>query len=79
MFSPGYPVKTPNFTMPYSSRVVALFKNGARTFLLREGATFTDLADGIESLGERNQGEPISIHVLFDYPDMRSMHQTAIN
>lgn len=68
MFSPEPTLQNSSFAMPYSSRVVALFKDGAQTFLLANGATLTELAGRIDALGVRHQGAPIAIHVQFDYP-----------
>ncbi len=59
MFSPvSAAQKTPNVT--------AIFKDGAQSFLMPEGATLGELAVLIDALGSRYDDTPISIHVHFE-------------
>src|SRR5271169_2143847 len=45
------------------SRVTVAFADGPLSFLLSKDATFEDLADRLERLGERRRGKPIAIDV----------------
>jgi hypothetical protein len=45
------------------SRVTVAFADGPLSFLLSKGATFEDLADRLQHLGERHRGKPITIDV----------------
>jgi hypothetical protein len=45
------------------SRVTATFADGALSFMLSEDATFEDLADRLDRLGERRHGKPVAIEV----------------
>ena len=45
------------------SRVTVTFADGARSFMLSEDATFEDLADRLDRLGERRHGKPVAIEV----------------
>jgi hypothetical protein len=45
------------------SRVTVTFADGALSFMLSEDATFEDLADRLNRLGERNHGKPVAIEV----------------
>jgi hypothetical protein len=45
------------------SRVTVTFAEGALSFMLSEGATFEDLADRLDRLGERHHGKPVAIEV----------------
>lgn len=47
------------------TRVTALFEGGALSFLLPGGATFEDLADRVDQLGARVDGQVIAIKVRF--------------
>lgn len=58
---------------PQASHVTALFRDGAQSFFLREGATLAELAGQINVLGIRHEGAPIAIHVQFDTPSSRSL------
>jgi hypothetical protein len=45
------------------SRVTVTFADGALSFMLSEDATFEDLADRLDRLGERRHGKPVAIEV----------------
>ena len=45
------------------SRVRVAFEDGALSFMLSKDATFEDLADRLDRLGEPRYGRPISIEV----------------
>ena len=45
------------------SRVTVAFEDGALSFMLSKRATFEDLADRLDRLGERHHGKPVSIEV----------------
>ena len=45
------------------SRVTVAFQDSALSFMLSKGATFEDLADRLDRLGERHQGKPVAIEV----------------
>ena len=45
------------------SRVRVAFENGALSFMLPKDATFEDLADRLDRLGERHHGKPVAIEV----------------
>jgi len=45
------------------SRVTVMFADGALSFMLSEDATFEDLADRLDRLGERPHGKPVAIEV----------------
>jgi hypothetical protein len=45
------------------SRVTVTFADGALSFMLSEEATFEDLADCLDRLGERHHGKPVAIEV----------------
>ena len=62
-----------SFQMPKSLQphVLALFNDGADSFVLPRGTTLEELADRIHNLGERHAGAPIAIHVHFDGPASR--------
>jgi hypothetical protein len=45
------------------SRVTVAFEDGALSFMLSKDATFEDLADRLDRLGERRYGRPIAIEV----------------
>lgn len=51
-----------------SSHVIVRFGDGVHSFLLRDGATLTELADCIEDLGAQHDGAPLSIDVEFTLP-----------
>lgn len=44
-------------------QVMALFADNALSFGLSTGATFADLADRLEQLGERHMGMPTAIYL----------------
>ena len=44
-------------------RVTVTFADGALSFMLSEDATFEDLADRLDRLGERHPGKPVAIEV----------------
>jgi hypothetical protein len=44
-------------------RVTVTFPDGALSFMLSEDATFEDLADRLDRLGERHHGKPVAIEV----------------
>ncbi len=46
-----------------SSQVVALFPDGVTSFILSNGATFADLADRLDHLGEWHLGAPTAIYL----------------
>jgi hypothetical protein len=45
------------------SQVTVAFADGPLSFLLSKDATFEDLADRLQHLGERHRGKPITIDV----------------
>jgi len=45
------------------SRVTVAFEDSVLSFMLSEDATFEDLADRLDRLGERHRGKPIAINV----------------
>jgi hypothetical protein len=45
------------------NRVTVAFADGPLSFLLSKDATFEDLADRLDRLGERHHGKPIAISV----------------
>ena len=45
------------------SRVTVAFEDGALSFMLSKRATFEDLADRLDRLGERHHGKPVAIEV----------------
>ena len=45
------------------SRVTVAFEDGALSFMLSKDATFEDLADRLDRLGERHHGKPVAIQV----------------
>jgi hypothetical protein len=47
------------------SRVTVAFEDSALSFMLSKDATFEDLADRLDRLGERHHGMPIAIEVKF--------------
>ena len=47
------------------SRVRVAFEEGALSFMLSKDATFEDLADRLDRLGELHCGKPITIEVKF--------------
>jgi hypothetical protein len=48
------------------SRVTALYKDNARSFSLKGGATLGDLADRLAQIEESNGRKPTAIEVKFD-------------
>jgi hypothetical protein len=48
-----------------TNRVVALYAGSALSFGLSKTATFADLADRVERLGERHIGTPTAIYMKF--------------
>ena len=45
------------------SRVTVAFEDSALSFMLSKDATFEDLADRLDRLGERHDGKPVAIEV----------------
>ena len=45
------------------NRVTVAFEDGALSFMLSKDATFEDLADRLDRLGERHHGKPVIIEV----------------
>jgi hypothetical protein len=45
------------------SRVTVTFADGALSFTLSKDATFEDLADRLDRLGERHHGAPVAIDI----------------
>jgi hypothetical protein len=45
------------------SRVTVAFEDRALSFILSKDATFEDLADRLDRLGERHHGKPIAVEV----------------
>jgi hypothetical protein len=45
------------------SRVTVAFEDSVLSFMLSEDATFEDLADRLDRLGERHHGKPTAINV----------------
>ena len=45
------------------SRVTVAFEDGALSFMLSKDATFEDLADRLDRLGERHHRKPVAIEV----------------
>jgi hypothetical protein len=48
---------------PSRVTVAVAFEDGALSFVLSNGATFEDLADRLDRLGERHYGKPVAIAV----------------
>jgi hypothetical protein len=51
---------------PRQPQIKVLFEDGAHYFLLRQGATLSELADQIEVLRSSHADAPLAIHVEFD-------------
>jgi hypothetical protein len=47
------------------NQVVALYADSALTFDLSKTATFADLADRVDRLGEQHSGAPTAIYMKF--------------
>lgn len=47
------------------SRVTVAFEDGALSFMLSKDATFEELADRLDRLGERRRGKALAIAVKF--------------
>ena len=47
----------------WRSRVTVAFEDRALSFMLSKDATFEDLADRLDRLGERHHGKPVAINV----------------
>ena len=45
------------------SRVTVAFEDGALSFMMSKDASFEDLADRLDSLGERHHDKPVIIEV----------------
>jgi hypothetical protein len=58
---------------PHPPHVMALFNDGADSFLLSRGATLAELAEFIDELGSRHGGAPVAVNVQFDPPGLRIM------
>jgi hypothetical protein len=52
-----------------SSQVSALFANSEVSFSLLKGATFADLADSFDQLGDRDLGRALAIYLRFGVTD----------
>jgi hypothetical protein len=52
-----------------SSQVSALFANSEISFSLLKGATFADLADSFDQLGDRDRGRALAIYLRFGVGD----------
>ena len=52
-----------------TNQVMALFADGSNSFSLSKGATFADLADRLDHLGERHIGRPTAIYLKVAAPD----------
>jgi hypothetical protein len=48
-----------------TNQVMALFADSAFSFSLSNGATFADLADQLDLLGQRHIGSPTAIYLKF--------------
>ncbi len=57
--------------------VTALFRDGAQSFVLFEGATLAELAGCVHVIGKTHDGPPIAVHVQFDTPTEQE-HAPAI-
>jgi len=60
---------------PQVPHVTALFRDGAHSFLLSEGATLAEPATHVDDLGASHEGGPIVIHVEFDPPTLNAFTQ----
>ena len=60
------------------SQVTVWFGDGAHSFLLREGATLTELANCIGVLGAEHDGAPISVDIEFNSSRARSMAHSQL-
>lgn len=47
----------------WRSRVTVAFEDRALSFMLSKDATFEDLADRLDRLGELHRGKPVAINV----------------
>jgi hypothetical protein len=48
-----------------SSRVTAVFEDGALSFILAKGATLEELSGRLADLGQAHKGRPVAISVKF--------------
>jgi hypothetical protein len=46
-------------------QIIAVFVGSALSFALADGATFAELADRLDQLGERHSGPPTAIYCKF--------------
>jgi hypothetical protein len=58
---------------PQPPHVMALFNDGADSFLLSRGTTLAELAEFIDELGSRHDGAPVAVNVQFDPPGLPIM------
>ena len=61
-----------------TNQAVALFSDSALTFNLSNGATFADLADRLDHLGERHVGTPTAIYLTLGSSPRVGMAQRPI-
>jgi hypothetical protein len=52
-------------TSAQANRVIALYADSALSFALSKTATFADLADRVDRLGEQHIGTPTAIYMSF--------------
>jgi hypothetical protein len=60
------------------SRVTVAFEDSVLSFRLSEDATFEDLADRLDRLGERRHGKPVAINVKLADTFRRSVTPTHL-
>ena len=60
------PLPTDHRTRLPTNEVVALFADSSVSFRLSVAATFADLADRLDRLGERHMGVPMAVYLKID-------------
>jgi hypothetical protein len=53
--------------------VTALFAGSAISFALSPGATFADLADRLDNLGDRHPGTPKAVYLKLAWPGTKCL------
>jgi hypothetical protein len=59
------------------SRVTVAFEDSVLSFMLSNGATFEDLADRLDRLGETHRGKPLAINVKLPPEGRRTLTPEA--
>ncbi len=58
---------------PQPPHMMALFDDGAESFVLSHRTTLAELAEFVDGLGARHDGMPIAVQVQFEAPSLRTM------